>query len=112
MKVKSLVEQYNFKPLTGDVALDREITQVDSCDLLSWVMANGKEGYAWITVQIHSNIIAVATLLDFACIIIPHNIEIEESVVAKAVEEEISILSTDMGPYDIFKCFFEEEMRG
>jgi len=109
MKINNLVNDYGFKSLTGEISFDREISCVDSCDLLSWVMANGKEGMAWITVQIHSNIIAVATLLDFSCIIIPYNIEIAQEVIDKAVEEEIAILSTDKSTYDIFKHFVQAE---
>ena len=45
---------------------EREITSGCACDLLSWVMAHGCGDMAWVTVQTHMNVIAVAALLDFA----------------------------------------------
>ena len=110
MKVKELVENHGFKALSG-ADTEREITGLQCCDLLSWVMANGKADNAWITVMTHSNIIAVASLLDFACIIVPEGIAVPEDVVAKATEEDIVVLGTDMGAYEIFKCLYEAGLK-
>jgi predicted transcriptional regulator len=70
-------------------------------------MANGKEGEAWITVQIHSNIVAVATLLDFSCIIVPEDIQVDAEVLDKAKEEDIPVFSTSLDAYGIFKVMHE-----
>ncbi len=107
MKINKLLENDAFKLISKTANLDREIKGVECCDLLSWVMANGKEDEAWITVQIHSNIIAVATLLDFACIIVPENIEVGQDVIDKASEEDVPVISTSLDAYGIFKVFFE-----
>lgn len=110
MKVCELVDKHQFKVLsTGD--LERPISNVYSCDLLSWVMAKGKYNTAWITVQTHSNILAVASLLDFACVIIPENIKVEDDVIAKANEQEIVILSTPMETFEIFKIMYEAGIK-
>lgn len=58
-----------------------------TCDLLSWVMAHGKQGMAWITVQTHMNVIAVASLMEMAAVIIPEGIQMEEPSLEKAREE-------------------------
>ena len=79
-------------------------TQIKGCycgDLLSWVMAHGREGMAWITVQTHMNVIAVATLHDMACVIIPEGIKVENDVVEKADEEGICILVSALTAYEI-----------
>jgi serine kinase of HPr protein (carbohydrate metabolism regulator) len=107
MQVNELIEKHAFKKLSGE-ALDREIKNVYSCDLLSWVMAKGKHDTAWITVQTHNNILAVASLLDFACVIIPEGIKVEEDIVAKANEQEIILLSTPLDSYEIFKILYKE----
>ena len=107
MQVNELIEKHAFKKLSGET-LDREIKNVYSCDLLSWVMAKGKHDTAWITVQTHNNILAVASLLDFACVIIPEGIKVEEDIIAKAEEQEIILLSTTMDSYEIFKILYEE----
>lgn len=106
MNIRDLVDQ-GFKLISETSDLDREISGVECCDLLSWVMANGKEGEAWITVQIHSNIVAVATLLDFSCIIVPEDIQVDAEVLDKAKDEDIAVFSTHLDAYGIFKVMYE-----
>lgn len=107
MKIKELVEHSEFNLISKVDDLERNISGIECCDLLSWVMANGKEDEAWITVQIHSNIIAVATLLDFSCIIVPENIDVDADVLAKASEEDVPVFSTALDAYGIFKVMHE-----
>ena len=110
MKVQKLINNYDFELLT-DTNTDVEIKGIYSCDLLSWVMANGEEGNAWITVQTHQNILAVASLIEFSCIILPIGVTIDESVVEKATEEDINILKSNMKPYDIYELFIKEGIQ-
>jgi len=108
MKLLDLNAQEGFNLLTVIEDENRLISGMECCDLLSWVMANGKENEAWITVQIHSNIVAVATLLDFSCIIIPEDIKVDAEVIEKAREEGLAIFSTSLDAYGIFKVFYQE----
>ena len=58
-----------------------EIGEVTGCyigDLLSWVMSKAQPGNIWITVQTNINILAVATLADTACIVIPEDIKVDD----------------------------------
>lgn len=43
-------------------------------------MAHGREHMAWVTVQTHMNVIAVATLHEMSCVIIPEGIRVEDAV--------------------------------
>ncbi len=79
---------------------DNEILCGCTCDLLSWVMAKGVAGCAWITVQTHMNVIAVASLHDMACVICPEGMSPEPATVDKADEEGIAIISS---PYTAYK---------
>lgn len=107
MKVIDLINHEAFDLISRVEDTERHVVGVECCDLLSWVMANGKEGEAWITVQIHSNIIAVATLLDFSCIIVPEGIQVDEEVIEKASDEDVPVFSTKLDAYGIFKVFYE-----
>lgn len=107
MLINKLLENENFTLISNNADTEKKISGVECCDLLSWVMANGQEGEAWITVQIHSNIIAVATLLDFSCIIVPENIKVDDEVLEKASDEEIAVISTALDAYGIFKVLYE-----
>ena len=80
MHVSDFVKLSGGKVLTGEYE-DREIVCGYTCDLLSHVMGKGQADMAWITVQAHMNVIAVAALLDFACVIIPENLPVDETIV-------------------------------
>ncbi|MDK2918013.1 MAG: hypothetical protein PWQ37_746 [Candidatus Petromonas sp.] len=111
MIVKDLVEKFNFKLLTERDGLEKSVDGVYCCDLLSWVMSHAKNNDAWITVQTHVNVVAVASLLNLSCVIIPESIEVDEDTIAKAKKEGIPILSTDLNAYGIFSKFYEAGMR-
>jgi len=110
MQVKELIDNYGFKHLSG-TGLDKKIENVYSCDLLSWVMAKGKHDTAWITVQTHNNILAVASLLEFACVIIPEGIEVDQEIIDKANVQEVVMLSTTLESFEIFKILYEAGVK-
>ncbi len=101
MNILALSEKIEAKILTQKADVNREVSSGYTCDLLSWVMAHGREGMAWITVQTHMNVIAVATLHDMACVIIPEGIKVENDVIEKADEEGIAILASPLTAYEI-----------
>ena len=101
MKVRELMELLNAECLTPDADLDAEISCGYSCDLLSWVLAHGKQGMAWCTVQTHMNVIAVAVLMEMACVILVEGVEIEEPSLKKAIMEEMPVLLTKKTAYEV-----------
>ena len=101
MKVNELRTLILAENLTPEIPEDREISCGYTCDLLSWVMAHGDEGMAWVTVQTHLNVIAVAVLSDMACVVLPEGIRMEEESLHKAVEEGMTVLTSPMTAYEI-----------
>lgn len=99
--IKEICHKINARVLAGADNMDREIKGVYICDLLSWVMSHANKGNAWITVMSHANVIAVASLLDLGCIIVPENIEVDADALKKAEEEGIPVLSTGMNAFEI-----------
>ena len=87
--------------LTPSLPKDREVTCGYSCDLLSWVMSHGAENMAWVTVQTHLNVIAVAVLAEMACVILPEGIDMEEDSLNKSVSEGLCVLSSPLSAYEI-----------
>ncbi len=102
MQVSDFVKLSGGKVLTGDYE-DREIVCGYTCDLLSHVMGKGQADMAWITVQAHMNVIAVAALLDFACVIIPEGLPVDETIISKAAQEDIIIISCQQTAYELVK---------
>ena len=91
----------SFISLTSTLSDDREVTCGYVCDLLSWVMSHGDIGMAWVTVQTHMNVIAVAVLSEMACVILPEGIDMEEESLAKAVAENMVVLQSPLTAFDI-----------
>ncbi len=60
-------------------------------DVLSHVMANALPGYVWVTVQTHENIVAVASLLDVACVVVCQR-ELPPEVCQKAEDQGVALL--------------------
>ena len=99
MTVSDLAGRLEFDVLCGDT--QREVQGCYIGDLLSWVMAHGGEGMAWVTVQTHMNVIAVAALHDMSCVVIPEGAAMEEEVCQKAAEEGVAVLSSDKNAFEI-----------
>lgn len=101
MTVEQLKETLSAEYATTGTYDQREVTCGYSCDLLSWVMAHGEAGMAWITVQTHLNVIAVAVLMEFSCIILPEDIQMEESSLIKAQSEGMPVLKSSKTAYQL-----------
>lgn len=96
-----LAAKLDLRQLTDVDVAGREVSDGCVCDLLSWVMARGHEGMVWVTVQTHLNVVAVACLHDFACVIIPENIEVPQTTIERANGEALPIYSTPSTSYDL-----------
>ena len=99
MDVKTLAEKTGWKWLNPELQEPREVTDGCCCDLLSWVMAAGDEGMAWVTGQTHMNVVAIASLHEFACIVLSEGNEMEQAVLDKATAEGIAVLSCQVSSY-------------
>jgi predicted membrane-bound dolichyl-phosphate-mannose-protein mannosyltransferase len=112
MKLKDIIENLEMKVETAEESVDREVTGVYMSDLLSDVMANSKDGDVWITLQIHPNIIAVATLKDLAGIIIVQGRKPEKETIEKAQSENIPILVSDLQAFEIAGRLYQMGISG
>lgn len=105
LRVKDVIDKLQLKILTdnksGCELMDNQVSGVYICDLLSWVMSHARKGDIWVTVQIHPNIVAVATLLELSCIIIPEGIEVDKVTLDKAKENKVLLLQSDKDSFFI-----------
>ena len=100
MRVSELERLCGATCLTGEYE-DREIACGYTCDLLSHVMWRGQADMAWITVQTHLNVIAVAALMDFACVVFPEGLPVEAAIVDKARQEDVILLSSGQTAFEL-----------
>lgn len=101
MTVQELSTLLDAKVLNPGTSADAEVRYGYACDLLSWVMSHGAGGTAWITVMTHMNAIAVATLLEFSCIVVPEDIAVADPILQKASEEGLCVLSSSKTAYEL-----------
>lgn len=101
MKVLELAKIINGTLLTDPAAAEHEIVTGYCCDLLSRVMAEAPRDCAWMTVLTHTNTVAVAELAGIGCIVVPGGVAVPQPTLEKAGEEQIPVLSTELGSYEI-----------
>ena len=101
MKLIELVQKLNLGVRSAKANLDREVTGGYASDLLSDVLANGEEGDIWVTLQIHQNIVAVASMKNLASVILVNGREPEQETIEKAEAENLVIMVTEMPAFEI-----------
>lgn len=101
MKLAEVIQKLNLSVRSARASLEREITGGYTSDLLSDVLAHANEGNLWITLQIHQNIVAVASMKNLAGIILVNGREPEPQAVEKAEAENIAIMVSEMPAFEL-----------
>lgn len=111
MTVGDLVEALELRVLAG-TDLRHKVTGGYASDLLSCVMAKAKEGNVWVTLQAHQNVIAVASLLSLAAIIITEGIEPDHDTLSRAQEQGVIVLSSPHTTFVVAGQLYQAGNRG
>jgi len=102
MNLDQIIKELNLTILTKPVDFTKITPEGGyASDLLSCVMAGAGRRSIWVTLQAHSNIVAVAALLDLAAIIITEGAMPDEGTLARANDEGITLLSTHENTFAI-----------
>lgn len=112
MKLKEIVAALGLEVRSGSGLLEKEVKGGYASDLLSDVMAHTKPGDLWITLQVHLNIVAVATLNDLAGIILVNGREPEEATLRKATEEGVVLMVSPLSTFEVAGRLYEMGIRG
>ena len=107
MKLRDIVKGMNLRVISGEEFLEKEVTGGYTGDLLSDALANSRKGDIWVTIQIHQNIIAVASSKELSGIIITGGRKPEKETVDKAREEEVPLLATSLLSYEVTGKLYE-----
>ncbi len=112
MKCKDVANALGLQVRCGSDQLERDVQGGYASDLLSDVMAHAKAGDIWITLQVHLNAVAVASLNDLAGIIIVNGREPEEATIRKAQEEGILLMVSTLSAFEVAGRLYELGIRG
>lgn len=112
MKLQEIVDKLSLEVKTASSNLTREVTGGYVSDLLSDVIANSKEGNIWITLQIHQNIVAVATLKELSGIILVNNRNPDAETLKKAEDEGLPIMVSPLSAFELVGTLYNMGLRG
>ncbi len=112
MNLNAMVEEFGLKVKAGSGSLNREVSGGYASDLLSDVLAHAAEGSVWVTLHIHQNIVAVASHKDLAGIILVQGRIPDAETVAKAEEEKIPLLVTELPAFELIGKLYKAGIRG
>jgi len=110
--IREIIEQLGLTMVSKGGVLDDPLTGGYVSDLLSHVMGQAKAGQAWITMQGHQNIVAVASLVGLGVVIVAGGIEPEEQTVVKANEQEVVICKTTLSAYEVAGRLYQLGISG
>lgn len=100
MTIKELIESNLFETINIGDDTDRAISGLFCCDLLSIAMSKAPADSVWVTVMGNINTLAVAALCDVGCIILAEGVSLDDTARAKALQQHITVLRTDMPIFD------------
>ena len=112
MELNKIVESLGLDVKAGSEGLHREVEGGYVSDLLSDVIANSRKGDLWFTLQVHKNIVAVATLKELAGIVIIGGKTPAEDTIKKAEEEGIVLLTSSLQAFELAGQLYELGVHG
>ncbi|NLO27558.1 MAG: serine kinase [Actinobacteria bacterium] len=104
------LDQHDAESGQGDGAVD--ITRGYASDLLSDVLANAPAGGVLVTLQVHLNVIAVASHAGLRAVIFSCGRAPEDDVIEKAAEEGLSLFMSSADTFEIVGRLYELGLRG
>jgi hypothetical protein len=112
MNLDSLIHELDLKVLTTQ----RDFSSIQpkggyTSDLLSCVMAGACREGIWVTLQAHANIVAVAALLELVAVIITEDAQPDDTAIARANAEGITLLSTPLPSFIVVGRLWELGLR-
>jgi hypothetical protein len=98
--VEEIVAELGLKVFSPG-AMEREVTGGYASDLLSCVMAKAQVGYVWVTLQAHPNVVAVASLLNLAAVIITEGNRPDVDTLEKAQTSGVILLGSPQTTFTV-----------
>lgn len=112
MNLNDVVQNLGLEVKAGSDALDTEVNGGYVSDLMSDVIAHGREGDLWVTLQTHQNTIAVASLKGLAGIIIVNGRQPEADTLTKAGVENVVLLASELPAFELVGRLYKLGLSG
>ncbi len=101
ISLKTVIEKLNLEPIASIEGINRPVEGGYASDLLSCAMRGAKKDFLWITLQSHVNVVAVASLLNLAGVIITEGNRPAPETIAQAEKEKVILLLTPLNTFSV-----------
>lgn len=112
MMLSVIVNELNLSSFTNLPEPDVLVTAGYASDLLSDVMGNAPTGSVWVTMQCHPNVVAVASLLNLAAVVLVGNTVPDELTLKRAQEAQVALLHSDFTAFETVGRLYHLGIRG
>lgn len=112
MMLSAILTELSLSSFTNPPAADVEVSAGYASDLLSDVMGNAPTGSIWVTMQCHPNVIAVASLLNLAAVILVGHATPDELTLKKAHEAQVVLLHSNFSAFETVGRLYDLGIRG
>jgi serine kinase of HPr protein (carbohydrate metabolism regulator) len=112
MNLKALVEALDLRVVCGEEHLERHVSGGYVSDMLSDVLAHGALDCVWVTRQSHRNVIAVASLLGLAAVVLVNCKEPSPELVSKAQAENVVVLFSEVPAFELVGKMYALGIKG
>jgi hypothetical protein len=114
MKLDDIAKKLDLTLLTPETpaSAEADITRGYASDLLSDVLAHAPEGGLLVTLQVHLNVIAVASHAELAAVVFAGGRQPEPDVVDKATNEGISLFLAADETFDVVGRLYGLGVKG
>ena len=112
MKLTEIIDALQLENLTPELKTDGEVTGGFSSDLLSDVLAHAPEGGVLVTLQVHLNVIAVASHAGLRAVIFSCGRMPDDDILERAAAEGLSLFGTKADTFELVGRLYEMGLRG
>ena len=112
MKLERIVEDLDLEVKTGAERLGENVVRGYVSDLMSDVIANANKGDLWVTLQVHINIVAVASMKELSGIILINGRQPTPDTLKKAQIENIPVFVSRLPAFEIVGRLYQLGISG
>ena len=112
MKLHALAEALELQELTPVANGDAEVTGGYASDLLSDVLAHAPEGGVLVTLQVHLNVIAVASHAGLRAVIFSCGRMPDDDILQRAAAEGLALFGSKADTFELVGRLYELGLRG
>lgn len=112
MLLQQITKDLDLKSLSVESLDSIEVTGGYASDLMSDVLGHAKKGDIWVTNQKHLNVVAVASLLGLAAVIMAGGIDPDENALEKAHEENVPLFTTGFSAFEVIGRLYAMGIKG